>query len=124
MATYLDAILRQMTHGRLTMKTINFATATFSATFAKPADIVQVGVNGKDEPVVVYSSMFKGKGYTSIRTIYQDDAGDWNPGKGVTFPSDNADEIFCNIGAINNVPSKVVQINSKPATKSGKRKAA
>jgi predicted SpoU family rRNA methylase len=57
--------------------------------------------NGKDsEAIAAYSNEFKGKKYVHIRVIYQDDNGNWNPGKGVSMLAANAPAIFTAAGKL------------------------
>ena len=47
--------------------------------------------NGEgSDPVVCYSSKFKGKHYFHIRSVYQDSKEQWCPGKGLSVSPTNA----------------------------------
>jgi hypothetical protein len=55
--------------------------------------------NGADsDPVVVYRNKYKGKVYVHIRTLWQDDAGKWMPGKGISLAGTSAKAALAAIG--------------------------
>ena len=62
--------------------------------------VIVIGTkNGEgSDPVVCYSSKFKGKNYFHIRTVYQNDRGKWAPGKGISVDPANAKNILTQLG--------------------------
>jgi len=61
---------------------------------------------GQPEEVWAYDTEFKGRKYFHIRSVWTDDAGDWNPGKGVMCPAENRDALCAAVGALVAKPAK------------------
>jgi hypothetical protein len=56
-----------------------------------PANIVQVGTNGKGEPIVTYTNVYRGYESFHIRALWQQGEM-WMPGKGLSLPMESAAE--------------------------------
>jgi Transcriptional Coactivator p15 (PC4) len=52
------------------------------------------------KPVVSYASVWNGKRYFHIRALYQDDSGQWKPGKGLSIPYDQKDALLAALRAL------------------------
>lgn len=50
------------------------------------------------DPVVIYTSKFKGKNYFHIRTVWQDTHDTWKPGKGLAVDPINAKALLKGFG--------------------------
>jgi hypothetical protein len=65
----------------------------------KPANIVVLSTAGRNHKWV-YTAEFKGKTSLHIREVYQDENEDWCPGKGISFPIAEAQDIQSKIMAV------------------------
>jgi Transcriptional Coactivator p15 (PC4) len=52
-------------------------------------------------PVVSYAATWNGKRLFHIRSLWQDDDGEWKPGKGLSVPYDQREQLLT---ALSNLP--------------------
>jgi hypothetical protein len=86
---------------------VKFNTKTAKCAFDFNKGSMTLLTTSGEEPIVSYTSSYKGRDYFSVRKLYSQDEGDtWNPGKGISIPATQAAE-FCKAVAGLSTPKAV-----------------